>query len=572
MHGFGLVRAVLVAALASLALGASTAGAATRSDADWSEAYFPAGDGVTQLHADILRPKGLAAEVRTPVVLTVSPYTGHSGQTPTEFNPSATGPSARFFDFLDVTGLLTKGYTYVMVDLPGFGGSAGCNDWGGAREQDAVRAAVEWAAAQSWSTGRVAMFGKSYDGWTGLMAMAQQPKGLAAVVSLEPVYSGYRYVWMNGERRTSTAATVATFQAGDARPGTTADSPQYLANSAPQAWCYGINIAGPAGDDDEQGPYWKERNLVPTAVGKTTPLFLTQGFLEYNTLPDAAFEYFNSLPGRDNRAWFGQWDHCRPWETADACGAAGGGGKALALGRQDFAGEVMRFLDEHLKGIAPKVTDPRIVVQDESGRFRAESDWPPRDSRLYATDLNTGSYADDGNGSASGPTAAGGIWTVSAPLDNAVWLAGEPVVTAGIEGVPNANFAAAVYDVAPNGKTLLVSRGVSLLRGIGQRTVTFTMFGQDWKLPAGHRIAVLLSDADTQMFQPLPTNSNVTVRWANIKLPFLTYERAGTIEGVATPRLKQFQATAFTLPASVLPGAQRDFTLPGPLQDPQDQR
>src|SRR5580765_8562274 len=143
MHRFRMVTSVLVAVTAALALSAGTASAATRADADWSEAYITAGDGVTQLHADILRPKGLAANVKTPVVLTVSPYTNHAGQTALDYDPSASGPSSRFFDMLDVTGLLTKGYTYVMVDLPGEGGSGGCNDWGGAREQEAVRAAVE---------------------------------------------------------------------------------------------------------------------------------------------------------------------------------------------------------------------------------------------------------------------------------------------------------------------------------------------------------------------------------------------------------------------------------------------
>src|SRR4051794_28693232 len=210
MHRF---LTALAGALCACALLSSSAHAALRDDADWSEAYFAAGDGITQLHADILRPKGLAAGVKTPVVLTVSPYTSHNGQT-TDTDLQGTGPSSRFFDFLDVTGLLTKGYTYVMVDLPGFGGSAGCNDWGGAREQDAVRAAVEWAAAQPWSTGKVAMLGKSYDGWTGLMAMAQQPHGLAAVVSMEPVFSGYRYLWMNGIRHPlNWPATIAEFQA-----------------------------------------------------------------------------------------------------------------------------------------------------------------------------------------------------------------------------------------------------------------------------------------------------------------------------------------------------------------------
>ena len=32
-----------------------------------------------------------------------------------------------------------------------------------------MKAAVEWAASQPWSTGKVGMYGKSYDGVTGLL-------------------------------------------------------------------------------------------------------------------------------------------------------------------------------------------------------------------------------------------------------------------------------------------------------------------------------------------------------------------------------------------------------------------
>jgi predicted acyl esterase len=127
-----------------------------RDDGDWTEHYFPAGDGVTMLHADVIRPKGLdlSAATPTPVILTVSPYVSHNGAT-TDTDLNGEGPSNRFYDFLDRSDALDRGYTYVYVDLPGDGGSGGCNDWGGNREQDAVRAGVEWAASQPWSTGTV---------------------------------------------------------------------------------------------------------------------------------------------------------------------------------------------------------------------------------------------------------------------------------------------------------------------------------------------------------------------------------------------------------------------------------
>ena len=214
------IRAILLALLVPLLVpvAASPAAAATRDDADHFEAYFPAGDGINTLHADVLRPKGIAPGKRTPVILTVSPYTNHSGE-PLENGFTNEGPSDRFYDFLDLSRILERGYTYVMVDLPGFGGSSGCNDWGGNREQDAVEAAVEWAASQRWSTGKVGMLGKSYDAWTGLMGVAQRPPGLEAVVAMEPVYAGYNYLYNRGVRFTNSVLTPALFQAIDATPG-----------------------------------------------------------------------------------------------------------------------------------------------------------------------------------------------------------------------------------------------------------------------------------------------------------------------------------------------------------------
>lgn len=549
---------VLAAAVLAGAPGTSTA--AERADAAHSEAYFPSSDGLTRLHADILRPAGMPATTRTPVILTVSPYANHNGST-SDTDLYGEGPNPRFYDFLDLSGALAEGYTYVMVDLPGFGGSGGCNDWGGAREQGAVRAAVEWAASQPWSTGKVALLGKSYDAWTGLMGVAQQPAGLAAVVAMEPVYAGYRYKYMNGVRRPNFALTMAGFQAYDAKPGRPSDSPEYLATSAPQGYCYATNMGGTVADDSPTGPYWAERDLVPTARGKTTPVFLTQGFLETNTKMDGAVEYWTRLSGTENRAWFGQFDHVRGWERM-----FDGKRFRYQTGRTGFIDELMRFLDEHLRGITPAVADPTVAVQDILGRYRAESEWPPTDARLFDTSLRTGVYADTGSGSGLRPTQKG-LWTVSQPLPHDVWLSGEPFITVGAQSLPNANLAANVYDIDPHGFARMISRGVSLLRGVGTKTASYSMYGQDWPIAAGHRIGVLLSSADNDEFTHVPTLADVTVTSAKISLPFLTQDRTAFIDGEATPRLASYlQQSQRWFDPLFLASVERPFTLPAPLR------
>ena len=570
---------LLVAALATLVVAAGTfssgmASAAPRDDADHYEFYFPSSDGLNKLHADVLRPKGLAMDVPSPVIMTVSPYTNHLGATsPSTTEATAEGPSPRFYDFLNLSGALQKGYTYVMVDLPGDGGSGGCNDWGGRREQLGVRDAVEWAAEQEWSNGKVALLGKSYDGWTGLMGIHRQPKGLAAVVSLEPVYSGYRYIWMHGITRTNWPYGTS-FTTVDAMPGRPTDSPEYQANGAPQGWCYPINIVGHNADNAEDGWYWDERNLVPTSLGKNTPLFLTQGFLERNTKQDGAFEYFNAMAGDHHRAWYGQFDHCRAWETHGACNQ--NSNQRLAVGREGFIDEVMRFLDLHLKGIQPTVVDPPIEVQDNLGRWRAEQSWPPEDMVMYETQLRPGTYTDSGSGSGTSPSESQGIWSISKPLGHDVWFAGEPHLSVTVDAPENANLAANVYDIAPDpegdgpAKVTMISRGVMLLRGTGVRSFEIDdMYGQDWLIEEGHRIGVLLSSANTDQFRHVATRQPVTVQSASIRLPFLTNDRLEFLEGGSTPRLEEYLGAAGSpLSPAFITSAETAFALPGPLVVP----
>jgi predicted acyl esterase len=549
------VQLIAALMLSLLVAGTSARAADPPPGAVHSEHYFPLGDGVTTLHADVLRPAHLPADAPTPVVLTVSPYLNHAGAT-IEYGATATGPSDRFYDFLELAQILDRGYTYVMVDLPGFGGSGGCNDWGGPREQAGVKAAVEWAASQPWSTGRVAMIGKSYDAWTGLMAIAQQPQGLAAVVSMEPVFAGYRYLYNNGVRFLNSVATPALFSVIDAKPGSVQEDPRYNLNGAPQPHCYPLNIAQQQ-DDDADSAFWAARDLLRSTKGATTPLFLTQGFLERNTKPDGAFAFFNGLSGDEHRAWFGQFDHVRGWEKASG---------RFETGREVFIDELLRFLDEHLRAVEPAVEDPTVAVQDATGRYRAEAQWPPADAVVRWSELRTGTYADDGANRGTGSLGGRGLWTFSQSLPHDAWLAGEPVLEVEVDAALRANLVANVYDVAPDGRATLISRGTSLLRGVGVQQARFELYGQDWPLRAGHRIGVVVSGANSEWWTHVPTGTSVTVRSAKVGLPFLTFARDAFLDGTSTRRLEQHLSSAFVTatPAAITAG-ERPFDLPPPL-------
>jgi predicted acyl esterase len=524
----------------------------------WSEAYITEADG-TKLHADILRPANLAPGTRTPVILSIGPYFNHSGQVgpagPVENAPYTpvgdAGPSSRFFDFVEGAHLMERGYTYVMVDLRGFGGSSGCLDWGGPGEQADVKAAVQWAATQPWSTGKVGMYGKSYDAVTGLMGIAQQPQGLAAVVAQEPVYDLYRYLYMNRVRFLNALATPALYDAIAATPGTSGDTLAYqqgALNDTARPGCPVLNYADQQ-DPEHDSSYWRARDLISATRGKTTPLFLTQGFIENNTKPDGAFDFYNGMAG-PKRAWLGMWDHVRGNDT-DANGR-------LAMGRAGWFDEVMRFFDRYVKGVKVATQDPPIAVESSDGKWRSEAAWPPADSRSTTSPLRTGSYTDDAqdNGTAEGGSPNGqGVWTFSPPLTQDAQLAGVPRVTVDAEPArPDANLVVDVYDLDAQNSAILISRGAYLLRGPG--AVTFDLYGDDWKLPAGHRLGVLVTGANAEWWTHTPTLGAVTVRSASISLPYLGCRRTLTIQGDPSIKLDSYRADApFTVPADTISGA-----------------
>jgi pimeloyl-ACP methyl ester carboxylesterase len=531
-------------------------------DADWSEAWIqsPSSAGEATLHADVLRPKGYTDADKTPVVLSIGPYFNHSGQTgpagpvqDTQYDPVGPneGPSERFQDLVEGTGLLKKGYSFVMVDLRGFGGSNGCLDWSGPGEQADVVNAVKWAASQPWSTGRVGMYGKSYDALTGLIGVNKRPPGLAAVVSQEPVYDDYRYLYGDGMRRLNSVATPALYDGIAATPGPLADDPNYNVNSLNDPACLAQNWAAQAGDDNHDSEFWKQRNLIPGAAGSDVPLFLTQGLTENNTVADGLAQYMQNHTGFE-RAWLGPWDHVRGNETEDD--------GTLKMGRAGWFDEVMRFYDRFLKGVKPKVKDPMIAVQTNDGKWRGEEKWPPADSTGYTSDLLPGSYTDEADGSVTDPD---GVWTISPPLLYDAHLSGSGQVTVDVTAaLPRANLVVDVYDLDPSGTGPLITRQAHMIYESGQ--ISLDLWSADWKIPAGHRIGVKVTD-NNQDFWLLasPTFQDVTVEGGQITLPFLGRERTQTIQGDPGVQLESYLSETVTVPPETIESSESDsFTLP----------
>jgi len=278
---------------------------------------------------------------------------------------------------------------------------------------------------------------------------------------------------------------------------------------------------------------------------------MTQGFLEDNTKPDGAYEFFNNMAG-PKRAWFGRWDHVRGNDVDD--------NGRLKMGRAGWFDETMRFYDQYLKGENPSVQDPNVAVETSDGSWRAEDAWPPKDAQTVAASLRQGTYTDDAtnNGTAEGGSPNGeGIWTISPPLKDAAHLAGVPKVTADVGALTqDANLAVDVYDIDQD---RLISANKAASGPVG-----FELYGDDWKLPAGHRVGVLLASSNSEWWAHVPTGQQVTVKSAAIQLPFLSCARDATIQGDPSVKLESYKSDApFQLDAqTVSEGEQNAFPLP----------
>ncbi len=586
---------ICFAAMPSVASG----GGVDYPDADWTEAWIesPSSAGDATLHADILRPKGYTDADKTPVIISIGPYFNHSGQTGavgpaqgTGYDPVGPneGPSERFQDLIEGSGLLKKGYSFVMVDLRGFGGSNGCLDWSGPGEQADVVNAVEWAASRPWSTGKVGMYGKSYDALTGLIGVNHRPDGLDAVVAQEPVYDDYRYLYGDGMRRLNSVATPALYDGIAATPGPLSDAPEYNQNSLNDPACLAQNWAAQAGDDNHDSDFWKERNLIPGAAGSDVPLFLVQGLTENNTVGDGMQEYLENHDG-PQRGWLGPWEHVRGNEACAEGDASTGCDDdnigRLKMGREGFFDEVMRFYDQHLKGVTPAVQDPPFAVQTNDGKWRAEEQWPPADMRMYTTPLRAGSYVDHAQSVGTGwdatssfvtesgtrpddPTVQSGVWTVSNPLPQDVHISGQPEAAIDVTTtVPDANLVVDLYQLSQDGSGNwtgpLVTRQGHLVRDPGDSTIPLTLWSGDWKLGAGDRIAVRVTDNNQDWFMlARPSGQSVEVRGGSIALPLLQQQRTQTIAGEPGVQLAPYLETEIaTAPADAV-NESVDFTLP----------
>lgn len=168
---------------------------------------IPLRDGAV-LRANVYRPNTSGF---FPVILTVGPY-GKDLHFE-DFDPKAYAQIAEHGRYLNwetpnPDWWVPRGYVVIRVDQRGIGASPGKINLFSRQQGEDFSDAIEWAALQPWSTGKVGLLGISFYALTQWQVAALQPLHLAAIIPWEGMEDLYRDACRHGGILSNTFITT----------------------------------------------------------------------------------------------------------------------------------------------------------------------------------------------------------------------------------------------------------------------------------------------------------------------------------------------------------------------------
>ncbi|MET7357598.1 CocE/NonD family hydrolase [Streptomyces sp. NPDC005562] len=472
--------------------------------------HVPLADG-TRLYARVWRP---VTDEPVPVLLEYLPYRLSDWTAPRDFqrHPWYAG----------------HGYASVRVDVRGHGNSEGLptDEYSAQELADGVEV-VNWLAAQEWSSGKVGMFGISWGGFNSLQLAALAPEPLKAVVtvcSADDRYDNDVHYMGGSVLAVDMHAWAATMLAFVSRP----PDPYFVGDAWRAMWLTRLEAVEPFIhtwlDHQTRDDYWRHGSVCEDYSAIGAAVLAVGGW--HDPYRDTVLRLVEHLPG-DVRGLIGPWSHQYPDRGLPPGPAIG------------FLQETLRWWDQHLKGVdtgvmaEPKLRSwisdshpPATVYPELSGGWVGDPSWPSPNVTPVAyalqgtpvvvdsphhTGLDAGRYFPFGNDADLPPDqrdedAKSACFEFEVPAQ--VRVLGRPKVTLRLRmDVPYGQAIARVCDVAPDGSSTLVTRGVLNLSARHGRDradawplgatedVTFELNGIGHTFPPGHRIRLAVSSA-----------------------------------------------------------------------------
>ncbi|NUT41747.1 MAG: Xaa-Pro dipeptidyl-peptidase [Thermoactinospora sp.] len=317
-----------------------------------------------RVRVDIIRPR---TDARVPVIIDESPYYDNSGRGPERERKAydANGDPIKFPLFYD-NYFVPRGYAVLNVDMLGTTKSDGCPDVGGPADVLGGKAVIDWlngratayradggTAVASWSSGKAAMIGKSYDGTLANAVAATGVQGLTTIVPISAISSWYEYQRSYGVLYNSL------------------NYPGFLAGAVDTdgaVKCAPVRDRLNAEDGDESGnytPFWQARDHRADLSKMRASVFAVHTVNDLNVKPDTWSRWWDALAERGipRKVWVGQYEHVDPFDFEGR--------------RELWVDTLHRWFDCWLYGVRNDIMrEPRADVQLSPTKWITQRDWP----------------------------------------------------------------------------------------------------------------------------------------------------------------------------------------------------
>jgi X-Pro dipeptidyl-peptidase len=355
------------------------------------------GDGsADKVVADIIRPREAAtAGVKVPVIMDASPYyqcCGRGNESERKVY-AADGTVTKFPLYYD-NYFVPRGYAFIAADLPGTSRSTGCEDVGGVEEVQGAKAVIDWlngravgrtasgtvVSATAWTTGKVGMIGKSWDGTIANAVAATGVAGLETIVPISAISSWYDYNRVNGmvNPKVSSVPSLHT-----------------TVNGRPSGTCTAVSSALSSGHAASTGNYnsfWAARDYVTSAASVHASVFVVHGMNDLNVQGVHFGQWWDALTANNvpRKIWLSQEGHVDPFDFRRAA----------------WVDTVHRWFDYWLMDIDNGImSEPMADMERAADVWQTSTRWPPTGTTAVNYVLqgtgDPGVLASSGSGSGS---------------------------------------------------------------------------------------------------------------------------------------------------------------------------